>query len=81
MTILGPTNLAASVPYHASQMYARNVVTLIQHLVQRDKGADGKATGPPRLVLNMDDEITREILVTNDGTVVHPRVRELEAVS
>ena len=81
VTILGPTNLAASVPYHASQMYARNVVTLIQHLVQRDKGADGKASGPPRLVLNMDDEITKEIVVTNDGTVVHPRVRELEAVS
>ena len=81
VTILGPTNLAASVPYHASQMYARNVVTLIQHLVQRDKGPDGKASGPPRLVLNMDDEITKEIVVTNDGTVVHPRVRELEAVS
>ena len=71
VTILGPTNLAASVPYHASQMYARNVVTLIQHLVQREKGADGKASGPPRLVLNMDDEITKEIVVTKDGTVVH----------
>ncbi len=80
VTILGPTNLAASVPYHASQMYARNVVTLIQHLVQREKGADGKASGSPRLVLNMDDEITKEIVVTKDGTVVHPRVRELEAV-
>ena len=81
VTILGPTNLAASVPYHASQMYARNVATLIQHLVQREKGADGKASGSPRLVLNMDDEITKEIVVTKDGTVVHARVRELEAVS
>ena len=80
VTILGPTNLAASVPYHASQMYARNVATLIQHLVQREKGADGKASGSPRLVLNMDDEITKEIVVTKDGTVVHARVRELEAV-
>jgi H+-translocating NAD(P) transhydrogenase subunit alpha len=81
VTILGPTNLAASVPYHASQMYARNVVTLIQHLVQRETGADSKASGPTRLVLNMDDEITKEIVVTKDGTVVHARVRELEAVS
>jgi H+-translocating NAD(P) transhydrogenase subunit alpha len=81
VTILGPTNIAATVPYHASQMYARNVVTLIQHLVQREKGADGKATGAPRLVVNPADEITREILVTNDGEIVHPRVRELAAVS
>jgi NAD(P) transhydrogenase subunit alpha len=76
VTIHGPTNLPATVPYHASQMYARNVVTLIQHLVQREKGPDGKPTGAPRLVLNLDDEITKEILVTNDGRVVHPRVRE-----
>ena len=81
VTILGPTNLAASVPYHASQMYARNIVTLIQHLVHREKGPDGKASGPPRLVLNMEDEITKEIVVTKDGNVVHARVRELEAVS
>jgi NAD(P) transhydrogenase subunit alpha len=76
VTIHGPTNLPATVPYHASQMYARNVVTLIQHLVQREKGSDGKPTGAPRLVLNLDDEITKEILVTKDGRVVHPRVRE-----
>ena len=81
VSILGPTNLTASVPYHASQMYARNVVTLIQHLVHREKGSDGKATGPPRLFLNLDDEITKEIVVTKDGSVVHPRMREREAVS
>jgi NAD(P) transhydrogenase subunit alpha len=81
VTILGPTNLVSTVPYHASQMYARNVVTLIQHLVQRDKGADGKPTGPPRLVIDPADEITKEILVTKDGDIVHPRVREPLAVN
>jgi NAD(P) transhydrogenase subunit alpha len=81
VTILGPTNLAASVPYHASQMYARNIVTLIQHVVHREKGPDGKLSGAPRLILDMDDEITKEIVVTKDGHVVHARVRELEAVS
>ena len=80
VTIVGPTNLAATVPYHASQMYARNIVTLVQHLVQREKGPDGKATGAPRLVLNMDDEITREIVVTQGGAVVHPRVAGTLAV-
>jgi NAD(P) transhydrogenase subunit alpha len=74
VTIMGPTNLASDVPYHASQMYARNVVTLVQHLVRREPGADGKPTGAPHLVLDMNDEITREILVTQDGRVAHARL-------
>ena len=76
VTILGPTNLTATVPYHASQMYARNVVTLVQHLVQRQKGADGKASGPPELRVDTNDEITRDILVTRDGQIVHARVAQ-----
>jgi NAD(P) transhydrogenase subunit alpha len=76
VTIMGPTNLPATIPYHASQMYARNVTTVVQHLVQREKGADGKPTGPPKLVIDPADEITKEILVTNGGDVVHPRLRE-----
>ncbi len=76
VTIIGPTNLPSEVPYHASQMYARNVVTLVQHLVQRETGPDGKATGAPKLTINVNDEITKAILVTHDGQVVHERVRE-----
>jgi NAD(P) transhydrogenase subunit alpha len=75
---MGPTNLASTVPYHSSQMYSRNVLTLVQHLMQAEKGADGKATGVYRLVVNLEDEITKEILVTNGGQVVHPRVRQLQ---
>jgi proton-translocating NAD(P)+ transhydrogenase subunit alpha len=78
VTIMGPTNLATTVPYHASQMYARNVTTVIQHLVRRDKGADGKPTGPAVLRLDLSDEITKEILVTDHGDVVHPRVRQTQ---
>jgi len=74
VTILGPTNLPAEVPYHASQMYARNIATVVQHLVQREKGPDGKATGAPRLVLDMADEITRDSIVTKGGQIVHPRL-------
>jgi len=65
VTILGPTNLASTVPYHASQMYARNISAFLLHLVK-----DG------RLQVNMDDEITRQTLVARDGRVVHPRVLE-----
>jgi len=63
VTILGHLNLASTIPYHASQMYARNLQTLLSHLT-KDKS----------LVLNLEDEITREILVTRDGKVVHPRL-------
>ncbi len=62
----GPVNLPATVPYHASQMYARNISTFLLHLIK-----DGK------LEIDMDDEITRDTLVTRGGDVVHTRVREV----
>jgi NAD(P) transhydrogenase subunit alpha len=65
VTIIGPVNLASSVPYHASQMYARNLTAFFLHLAK--SGA---------IELNMEDEITRETLLTRGGEVVHPRVRE-----
>jgi H+-translocating NAD(P) transhydrogenase subunit alpha len=66
VAIHGPVNLGSSIPYHASQMYARNIATFLKHLIK-----DGK------LVLDQNDEIVRETLVTHAGEVVHLRVREL----
>jgi len=65
VTILGPENLPATVPYHASQMYAKNISTFLLHLVK-----DGE------LVIDTEDEITAGTLVTQGGQVVHPGVRE-----
>ena len=65
VTIIGAINVASGVPYHASQMYARNVVSFLLHLI-RDQ----------QLQLNLDDEIIRETLVTHNGDVVNQRVRE-----
>jgi NAD(P) transhydrogenase subunit alpha len=65
VTIIGPVNLASSVPFHASQMYARNLTAFFLHLLKDAK-----------LEVNLEDEITRETLVTRGGEVVHPRVRE-----
>jgi H+-translocating NAD(P) transhydrogenase subunit alpha len=65
VTIIGAINLASGVPYHASQMYSKNISTFLLHLVK-----DGK------LQLNMEDEITRETLVTLGGEIVNARVRE-----
>jgi len=65
VTIVGTINLASAVPYHASQMYAKNLTNFLLHLVKN--GA---------LQLNMEDEITRSTLLTHQGEVVNPRVRE-----
>jgi NAD(P) transhydrogenase subunit alpha len=65
VTIIGWFNLASTVPYHASQMYARNISAFLFHLVK-----DGK------LRLDRSDEIVRETLLTHDGELVNARVRE-----
>jgi NAD(P) transhydrogenase subunit alpha len=65
VTILGPSNLPATVPFHASQMYGKNMATFLQHLVKKGE-----------IVIDVGDEITRDTLVTRDGEVVSPRVRE-----
>ncbi len=65
VTIIPAVNLASTVPTHASQMYAKNLAAFFLHLVK-----DGA------LRLDLGDEITRETLVTRDGEVVHPRIRE-----
>jgi NAD(P) transhydrogenase subunit alpha len=71
VTVLGPSNPPALVPYHASQMYSKNIITFLQHLL----GKDGATQ--PALPINVEDEITRETLLTRGGAVVHPRVLEL----
>ncbi len=65
VTVLAPLNLAATVPYHASQLYARNLANFVVNLT-----ADGA------LQLDKDDEIVRDSMVARGGGIVHPRVRE-----
>ena len=66
VTVLGPLNLASAVPFHASMMYSRNVAAFVRHL-----------TGSGSLAVDLEDEITRETLVTRAGEVVNARVRDL----
>ena len=66
VTIMGPTNLPSEVPFHASQMYAKNVTNFLAHLV-----AEGK------LAIDLQDEITRDTRATGGGEVTSVRVREL----
>jgi H+-translocating NAD(P) transhydrogenase subunit alpha len=69
VSIIGWINIAGRVPYHASQLYGRNLSAFLLHLVQ-----DGK------LRLNLEDEIIHSTLVTREGQIVNPRVREFYAL-
>jgi H+-translocating NAD(P) transhydrogenase subunit alpha len=71
VTILGPTNLPSTVPYHASQMYAKNITTFLLHLANKEG----------QMNWDLTDEITRETLVTHKGEVVHQRVKGLVLAS
>jgi NAD(P) transhydrogenase subunit alpha len=65
VAIIGAINLASSVPYHASQMYSRNVTNFLLYQMK-----DGK------LEHDLKDEIIRETMVTHRGEIVNPRVRD-----
>ncbi len=60
VTIVGTTNLPSTVPMHASQLYSKNVLTLLEYIIK-----DGA------LALDMDDEIVRGTTIVKDGTITH----------
>ncbi|MFB3785658.1 MAG: Re/Si-specific NAD(P)(+) transhydrogenase subunit alpha [bacterium] len=66
VTILGPLNLPSSIPFHASRLFSKNIVTFLLHLAK--KGV---------MEINLEDEITRETLMTRGGEILHPRLRRL----
>ena len=66
VTILGPSNLPSTVPFHASQMFAKNCTNFLKELTK-----DGQ------LAIDMENEVHAGTLLTRDGEVVHPKIREL----
>ena len=70
ITILGPLNVPSTIPYHASQMYASNIVSFLKLMVQKGE-----------FKLNREDEIIRETLVTHGNEVVHAGVGEALGLS
>jgi len=68
--IVGPVNIPTTIPFHASQMYAKNIATFLLHLV--DEG---------NLKIDTEDEITEGTLITQGGKVVNTRVLEAMGAS
>jgi len=62
--VLGPTNLPSDLATNASQMYARNLVSFLLHLLR-----DGK------IAIDLEDEITRGALLTHEGAITNEAVR------
>ena len=71
VTVVGPSNPPALVPYHASQMYSKNIITFLLHLL----GKEGASR--PSLTMDPAEEITAATLLTYGGNVVHPQVRQM----
>ncbi len=69
VTIISPANLASTVPYHASQMFASNLANFVLHLT-------GQGKTPPA-DFDREDQIVRESMITRGGEVVHPAVNKL----
>ena len=63
--VIAPLNLAAAIPHHASQLYAKNLANFVQNMTKQGE-----------LQLTSDDEIVRDSMLTRAGEIVAPRVRE-----
>jgi len=61
VTLIGQTNLPASMPFHASQMYSRNIASLLSLMLKKDGTFD----------LDMSDEVVKGTVITQGGSVVH----------
>ena len=66
VTLIGRYNIAGTAPYHASQLYARNLTNFLLNLFKKDQKSE----------LNLEDDIVRETLLTRGGEVANARVRE-----
>jgi NAD(P) transhydrogenase subunit alpha len=71
VSVLGPLNVASTVPRHASEMYARNIVTFLKNMITKDG----------QLNIDLSDEITRDTLIARDGEVVNAKVQALLGVN
>jgi len=73
--ILGPLNVPGRVPIHASQLYSRNMYSLIGHITE-DKSDEDSDEKDPQLELDFEDEIIATMCIAHDGEIQHDDIRE-----
>lgn len=77
--VIGLTNAASRLPRNASQMYSKNILELVTHLVSRGRESDqpaGEEAPAPTLRVDLEDEITGACCVTHQGEIVNARTRD-----
>jgi NAD(P) transhydrogenase subunit alpha len=65
VTILAPLNLPATMPFHASLLFSRNLTAFLLAFTRDQK-----------FQIDLNDDIQQGALITHDGNVTHPRTRE-----
>lgn len=73
--IIGPVNLPSSMPIHASQLYSRNMKSLIDHLVEDRSDEDGDEKDL-QVSLDFEDEIIDAMCIAHNGKIRHEKTRE-----
>jgi NAD(P) transhydrogenase subunit alpha len=66
VTLVGESNLPSLLPVNASQLYATNISTLALHLASKDG-----------LSLDLEEEITKGVLITHEGELVHAFTKQI----
>jgi H+-translocating NAD(P) transhydrogenase subunit alpha len=66
VTIIGYANMAGRIPTSASQLYARNLLSFLETLIDKKE---------KKLAINWDDELVKATVLTRDGAVVHPNIK------
>jgi NAD(P) transhydrogenase subunit alpha len=66
VTIIGPKNIPSEIPFHASQMYSKNVQTFLKEIIKDNE-----------LNLDPENEVITGTLVAKGGAIVHERVKDL----
>ena len=67
VAVMGPNNIAATVPQHASQLFGKNMENLLRLLINKEG----------ELTLDFDDQIIAETVVTHGGEIRHAKIRDL----
>jgi NAD(P) transhydrogenase subunit alpha len=70
VTMMGPVNVPSTIPFHASQLFSKNVTTFLLNMVK-----------DAALQIHLEDEIIRGTLVARGGEIVHPRVKEVSSTA
>lgn len=80
VNIIGPLDLPSQLAYHASKLYSKNMLALLEHLVQdeTEEGEGEEAEPKAGLHFNFEDEITLKTTITHDGKIISPMLKDDE---